>query len=63
MSGLTNPDGSHSKDSPESRYMKLIFKDVIRSLTVAGIRGIDVSDNCFEFSHEGKNVKITVKCS
>jgi hypothetical protein len=63
MSGLTNSDGSHSKDSPESRYMKLIFKDVMRSLTMAGITGVDISDNCFEFSHEGIKVmiKVTVK--
>ena len=58
MSGLTNTDGSHERDTPESIWADKFFQYFIGGATKLGVQGFDVGKGCYEINHEQERVVI-----
>lgn len=60
MSGLTLENGTHEPETIEDKYLTMLWPAILNATTKAGITGLDVGRDYFEFTDKGRNVKIKI---
>ena len=61
MPELTQPDGSHERDTVEGKWLEKFFPAFMRVTSDLKIQGFDVGHNYFEFVDGNKTITITFK--
>ncbi len=58
MSNLTQPNGTHETEPPESRWAQKFLKAFMRSSVELNIKGFDIGENFYQFQYGKQTVTI-----
>jgi hypothetical protein len=61
MSGLNNPDGSHSKHSIASKWLEKFYSPLSKMLNEEKIYGLEIADDSYEFTDSATGKMIRIK--